>query len=93
MRRIIVAVYDAAQLVLCALCLFWAAYAAYLIVAAPDLAQRANTQLDEEMNRQDLDFCTKFGPPKNTHEHVLCTMELKRLRDSDRERLSGEGLW
>jgi hypothetical protein len=93
MRRAILTIYDTVRAIMWILCAMWAMYAVYLIMTAPDSVQRWNAAIDEEMNRENWDFCTKFGPPKGSHEHVLCTMELKHLREDDGNRFSNAGLF
>lgn len=89
MRRTMLKIYDAVRLALWAFVAAWALFAIYLIASEPELAARAHAALEEEMIRENFEFCAKYGPPAMTHQHVLCTMELRRIRDEERNLNSG----
>jgi hypothetical protein len=91
MRHIMLTIYDGVRVALWVFVAAWALFAVYLIAIGPELSARAQAAVEEQTVRQNFDFCAKYGPPPATHQHVLCTMELRRLRDEETN--LGSGLW
>lgn len=93
MQRPILIIYDAFRLLMMAFVAAFALLAIHIILWPPDLPQHADNIMDEEMAQQDDEFCDKYGPTSNKNAHALCTMELKRIRDQDRDRVYAAAPW
>jgi hypothetical protein len=93
MQRPILILYNAFRMFMLALVAVSAALAIHIIVWPPDLSQRVGDMTGEEMARQGDEFCDKYGPAPNLTAHALCTTELKRIRDQDRDRIYTTSTW
>ena len=68
-----------------------AAWVAYVIISIPRLSEAAATaerQRAQEVSEENKFLCEKWGMRANTHEYVLCTMDLNEIRAKVEERIA-----
>ena len=62
----------------------------YLLLHIPEMQDaraRADAQLAQQISDENKSYCVKWGMPAGTHEHVICTMDLVRIRQETEERV------
>jgi hypothetical protein len=80
--------YDTVHMVLWAIL---AAWVAYIIVSIPRLSEAAATaehQRAQEISKENDFYCEKWGMRPNTHEYIICTMDLNEIRAKVEERIA-----
>jgi hypothetical protein len=63
----------------------------YLLLHIPEMQDaraRADAQLAQQISNENKLYCEKWGMPAGTHEHVICTMDLVRIRQETEERIA-----
>ena len=68
-----------------------AAVVLFLLLHWPEISQahsRAVALFEAELAHQDEVYCQKWGLKPGTHEHTLCTLDLKQLRSDYERRLT-----
>jgi len=63
----------------------------YLLLHIPEMQDaraRADAQLAQQISNENKLYCEKWGMPVRTHEHVICTMDLVRIRQETEERIA-----
>ncbi len=63
-------------------------YVLLLIPEMQDARARADAQLAQQISDENKSYCVKWGMPAGTHEHVICTMDLVRIRQETEERIA-----
>ena len=63
-------------------------YVLLLIPEMRDARARADAQLAQQISDENKSYCIKWGMPAGTHEHVICTMDLVRIRQETEERIA-----
>jgi hypothetical protein len=84
---IIQRVYRAANMGLWAL---GVAFTLFLLLHIPqmrDARATAKARLEQEISEENRSYCEKWGLKANTHEHVICTMDLVRIRKETEQRI------
>ncbi len=70
-----------------------AALLLFLFLHWPEISQahsRAVAQFETELANQDVLYCEKWGLKPGTHEHTVCTLDLKQLRSDYENRLAND---
>jgi hypothetical protein len=65
----------------------------YLLLHIPEMRDaraRADAQLAQQISNENKFYCEKWGMPAGTHEHVICTMDLVRIRQETEQRIADE---
>jgi len=68
-----------------------AALLVWIVLHGPEMAaanSRAAVLREAELAAQDRIFCENWGLPSGSHEHTLCTLDLKKMRDDQERRRS-----
>jgi len=63
----------------------------YLLLHIPEMQDaraRADAQLAQQISDENKSYCVKWGMPAGTHEHVICTMDLVRIRQETEQRIA-----
>jgi hypothetical protein len=71
-----------------------AAWAAVLLFSIPRISAAgavAERERIQEISAENRFFCEKWGLQANTHEHLICTMDLNDIRARTEERLTESG--
>jgi hypothetical protein len=73
-----------------------AAWVAIIIISIPRL-ESARATIERQRAQQILEenrfFCEKWGLQANTHEHVICTMDLNAIRARVEQRLTEDSIF
>ena len=64
----------------------------YMVVNGPRLAELAEVQRAQEIERENLAFCQKFGIDRNSANFAACAEDLAAIRRRHAERISEPGL-
>src|SRR6516225_3489267 len=62
---------------------FWAlavAFVAVVIINIPQISEAPELQRVQEISEENSFYCTKWGLRANTHEHLICMMDLDAIR-------------
>jgi len=70
---------------------FWAlavAFVAVVIINIPQISEAPELQRVQEISEENSFYCTKWGLRVNTHEHLICMMDLDAIRAKVEECIS-----
>ena len=87
---IIHSVYDTVHAALWALVI---AGTAFLLLHIPEMREArviAEAQRAQEISDENRFYCEKWGLKVESHEHVICTMDLVRIRKETEQRIDDE---
>ncbi len=80
-RTIVEAAYDNVHAALwAALCVFVLYAIVFAIPGIPAARARMESQRLAEITAESRFYCEKWGIPAGTHRHVLCTLDLQKIR-------------
>jgi hypothetical protein len=86
-------IYDIAHAALCALAV---AAVVNMIINIPQISEarrRAELQRVQEISEENRFYCTKWGLRANTHEHLICMMDLDAIRAKVEQRISEDWMF
>jgi hypothetical protein len=83
-------IYDTLHMALWALGIAWVVFLLLHIPEMRDARTRADAQLAQQISNENKFYCEKWGMPAGTHEHVICTMDLVRIRQETEQRIADE---
>ena len=66
------------------------ALALWLVIHFPDMAAARSQAYAHEIlavDQENHDYCEKWGMQAGTHAHMVCVLDLKELRQTDRRRM------
>jgi hypothetical protein len=69
------------------------AWVVFLLLHIPqmrDARVRAEVQLAQEISEENKFFCEKWGMRADTHEHIICTMDLNAIRAKVEQRIADD---
>ena len=75
---------------------FWAlavAFVAVVIINIPQISEAPELQRVQEISEENSFYCTKWGLRANTHEHLICMMDLDAIRAKVEERISEDWIF
>jgi hypothetical protein len=79
-------------------CALWAGLLSFVIYFAtmiapnlPEMARRAESLRALKTAGENRAYCEKWGMKPGTHEHAVCTMDLRQLRRKIKQDLADEG--
>jgi hypothetical protein len=78
---------------------FWALAVAMVVITIINIPQisdarrRAEVQRVQEISEENRFYCTKWGLRANTHEHLICMMDLDAIRAKVEERISEDWIF
>jgi hypothetical protein len=67
------------------------AFVAVVMINIPQISEarrKAELQRVQETSEEDRFYCTKWGLRANTHEHLICMMDLDAIRANVEQRIS-----
>ena len=73
---------------------FWALATAFVVVVIinipriSDARAGAERQRAQEISEENRHYCEKWGMRANTHEHLICMMDLDEIRAKVEQRIS-----
>jgi hypothetical protein len=85
--------YRTAYVALWGLLAAWAAVALFSIPRMSEARAVAERERMQEISAENRFFCEKWGSRANTHEHVICTMDLNDIRARTEERLTEDRMF
>jgi hypothetical protein len=86
-------IYDIARAALWALAV---ATVVNMIINIPQISEarrRAELQRVQEISEENRFYCTKWGLRANTHEHLICMMDLDAIRAKVEQRISEDWMF
>jgi len=86
-------IYDIAHAALWALAV---ATVVNMIINIPQISEarrRAELQRVQEISEENRFYCTKWGLRANTHEHLICMMDLDAIRAKVEQRISEDWMF
>jgi hypothetical protein len=85
--------YSTAHVFLWCLLAIWAAVLLFSIPRISEARAVAERELAQQISAENRFFCEKWGLRANTHEHVICTMDLNDIRARTEERLTEDRMF
>jgi hypothetical protein len=85
---IIQRVYRAANMGVWALGVAFTLFLLFHIPQMRDARATAEARLAQEISEENTFYCEKWGLKAGTHEHVICTMDLVRIREKTEQRIA-----
>src|SRR5262249_4525043 len=79
-----------------ALCALAVATVVNMIINIPQISEarrRAELQRVQEISEENRFYCTKWGLRANTHEHLICMMDLDAIRAKVEQRISEDWMF
>jgi hypothetical protein len=87
-------VYDWVESALWAVLLAFVIYfVVNILPILPENARHAESMRALKIAAENRSYCEKWGMKSGTHEHALCTIDLRQLRKSVERDLSDEGVF
>jgi len=84
-------IYDTLHMALWALGIAWVVFLLLHIPQMRDALAIAEAQRVLEISQENKLYCEKWGMPANTHEFVICTMDLNDIRAKVEQRIADDG--
>jgi hypothetical protein len=86
-------IYDIAHAALCALAVATVVITIINIPQISEARRRAELQRVQEISEENRFYCTKWGLRANTHEHLICMMDLDAIRAKVEQRISEDWMF
>jgi hypothetical protein len=83
-------VYDTVHNALWALGIAWVVFLLLHIPQMRDARVRAEVQRAQEISEENRSYCEKWGMRADTHEHIICTMDLNAIRAKVEQRIADD---